>query len=90
MTIPQKPLGSGFTAHSITLDVIRGIDLTGRVLQPEDWLSELARRSLKRNVGGERPREPITEGRWAAPQAPLPIPARCQFGHGRRPPKQGR
>lgn len=27
----QKPLGSGFTAHSTTLDVIRGIDLTGRL-----------------------------------------------------------
>lgn len=27
----QQPLGSGFTAHSTTLDVIRGIDLTGRL-----------------------------------------------------------
>lgn len=31
MTTPQKPLGSGFTAHSTTLDVIRGIDLTGKL-----------------------------------------------------------
>lgn len=31
MVTPQKPLGSGFTAHSTTLDVIRGIDLTGRL-----------------------------------------------------------
>ena len=31
MTTPQKPLGSGFTAHSTTLDIIRGIDLTGKL-----------------------------------------------------------
>jgi hypothetical protein len=30
MSTPQRPLGSGFTAHSTTLDVIRGIDLTGK------------------------------------------------------------
>src|SRR5690606_31496489 len=29
MHTPQKPLGSGHTAHSTTLDVIRGRDLTG-------------------------------------------------------------
>ncbi|MBZ9939199.1 SDR family NAD(P)-dependent oxidoreductase [Mesorhizobium sp. BR1-1-16] len=31
MSTPQNPLGSGFTAYSTTLDVIRGIDLTGRL-----------------------------------------------------------
>lgn len=31
MTTPQKPLGSGYTAHSTTLDVIRGNNLTGRL-----------------------------------------------------------
>lgn len=31
MHTPQKPLGSGHTAHSTTLDVIRGRDLTGRL-----------------------------------------------------------
>jgi len=31
MTTPQTPLGSGFGAASTTLDVIRGIDLTGRL-----------------------------------------------------------
>jgi NAD(P)-dependent dehydrogenase (short-subunit alcohol dehydrogenase family) len=31
MTTAQKPLGSGFTAHSTTLEVIRGIDLTGKL-----------------------------------------------------------
>jgi len=31
MTTPQVPLGSGFNAHSTTLDVIRGIDLTGKL-----------------------------------------------------------
>jgi NAD(P)-dependent dehydrogenase (short-subunit alcohol dehydrogenase family) len=31
MSTPQRPLGSGFTAHSTTLDVIRGIDLTGKL-----------------------------------------------------------
>jgi len=28
---PQTPLGSVFNAHSATLDVIRGIDLTGKL-----------------------------------------------------------
>jgi len=31
MITPQTPLGSGFNAHSTTLDVIRGIDLTGKL-----------------------------------------------------------
>lgn len=31
MTMFQKPLGSGFTAHSTSLDVIRGVDLTGKL-----------------------------------------------------------
>jgi NAD(P)-dependent dehydrogenase (short-subunit alcohol dehydrogenase family) len=31
MFTPQTPLGSGFTAHSTTLDVIRGIDLIGKL-----------------------------------------------------------
>lgn len=31
MTTPQKPLGSGFSAYTTTLDVIRGIDLTGKL-----------------------------------------------------------
>lgn len=31
MTTPQQPLGSGFDAGSTTLDIIRGIDLTGKL-----------------------------------------------------------
>lgn len=31
MITPQIPVGSGFNAHSTTLDVIRGIDLTGKL-----------------------------------------------------------
>ena len=31
MMTPQKPLGSGFNAASTTLDVIRGVDLTGKL-----------------------------------------------------------
>ncbi|MCX5496515.1 oxidoreductase [Kaistia dalseonensis] len=31
MNTPQHPIGSGFSAHSTTLDVIRGIDLTGKL-----------------------------------------------------------
>ncbi len=31
MTTPQKPLGSGFSAYTTTLDVIRGVDLTGKL-----------------------------------------------------------
>ena len=31
MTTPQTPLGSGFTAYSTALDVITGVDLTGRL-----------------------------------------------------------
>jgi len=31
MNTPQEPLGSGHTAHSTTLDVIRGRNLTGRL-----------------------------------------------------------
>jgi NAD(P)-dependent dehydrogenase (short-subunit alcohol dehydrogenase family) len=31
MTKSQKPLGSGFTAYSTTLDIIRGINLTGKL-----------------------------------------------------------
>lgn len=31
MTTPQKPLGSGFSAHSTTLDVISGANLTGKL-----------------------------------------------------------
>lgn len=31
MTTPQAPLGSGYTAHSTTLDVIRGSNLAGRL-----------------------------------------------------------
>ncbi|NIF48621.1 SDR family NAD(P)-dependent oxidoreductase [Enterobacter sp. Ap-1006] len=31
MTTSQRPIGSGFTAYSTSLDVIRGIDLTGKL-----------------------------------------------------------
>lgn len=31
MTTPQKPIGSGYNAYTTTLDVIRGVDLTGKL-----------------------------------------------------------
>jgi len=31
MTTPQEPIGSGFGAASTAVDVIKGLDLSGRV-----------------------------------------------------------
>src|SRR5258706_11732726 len=51
MSTPQSPIGSGFGAASTTTDVIRGIDLTGKVAIVTGGYSGLGRETVRILLG---------------------------------------
>ncbi len=51
MSTPQSPIGSGFGAASATTDVIRGIDLTGKVAIVTGGYSGLGRETVRILLG---------------------------------------